>query len=359
MWFHSVFLKTLRDHRVAILGWGLGIGVLAPIVFAGVTSVLLTSPQAKNELLTLTRNPALRLFAEPVDVLTPGGYATWRLSMVLPLVAIWALLTVSRTLRGEEEHGGLDTLLSVPRSRLRIAAEKLAAVALSLLLIGLLISALAFAGAAAIGVDLAPGRAFLFGLNTSLFALVFGAIALLVSQFTSEARTAAGITGILLGLSFVLTSASRVVSGGEWIGQLSPLHFFELNKPLVASYAVHWGAMTVMAVLASVLTVPGVVLFTRRDIGAPIALPMLHFPERRRPHEIPFRAWSLQSVFARNLSTAARSAMWWSVAVGCYTLMLTTLLRQLQHDIDDLIADLVRSNPSTARSSPASRTAAV
>ena len=345
MWFHSVFLKTLRDHRVAILGWGLGIGVLAPIVFAGVTSVLLTSPQAKNELLTLTRNPALRLFAEPVDVLTPGGYATWRLSMVLPLVAIWALLTVSRTLRGEEEHGGLDTLLSVPRSRLRIAAEKLAAVALSLLLIGLLISALAFAGAAAIGVDLAPGRAFLFGLNTSLFALVFGAIALLVSQFTSEARTAAGITGILLGLSFVLTSASRVVSGGEWIGQLSPLHFFELNKPLVASYAVHWGAMTVMAVLASVLTVPGVVLFTRRDIGAPIALPMLHFPERRRPHEIPFRAWSLQSVFARNLSTAARSAMWWSVAVGCYTLMLTTLLRQLQHDIDDLIADLVRSNP--------------
>jgi putative exporter of polyketide antibiotics len=108
---------------------------------------------------------------------------------------------------------------------------------------------------------------------------------------------------------------------------------------------VRWGALTVMAVLASVLTVPGVVLFTRRDIGAPIALPMLHFPERRRPDEIPFRAWSLQSVFARNLSTAARSAMWWSVAVGCYTLMLTTLLRQLQHDIDDLIADLVRSNP--------------
>src|SRR4029077_10185058 len=101
--------------------------------------------------------------------LTPGGYATWRLSMVLPLVSIWALLTVSRTLRGEEEHGGLDALLSVPRSRLRIAVEKLAAVAVSLLLIGLLISVLALAGALAIGLRLASGRALLFGLNTSLF----------------------------------------------------------------------------------------------------------------------------------------------------------------------------------------------
>jgi len=345
VWFRSIFLKTLREHRAAILGWGLGMGVLTPMVFVGATRVLFTSPEATNELLALTRNPALRLFAEPVDVLTPGGYATWRLSLVLPLVAIWALLTVSRTLRGEEEHGGLDTLLSVPHSRLRIAAEKLAAVAVSLLLIGLLTSLLALAGAMAIDMRLAWDRALLFGLNTSLFALVFGAIALVVSQFTSEARTAAGITGILLGLSFVLTSASRVLSGGEWIGRLSPLHFFELNKPLVASYAVHWGAMTVLAALAGVLTAAGVALFTRRDIGAPVALPLLHLPERRRPHEIPFRTWSLQSVFARNVSTAARSALWWGVAVGCYTMMLTALLRQLQRELDDLIADLARGNP--------------
>ena len=98
-----------------------------------------SSPQAQAELLALTQNPALRLFAEPIDVLTPGAYTTWRLSLVLPLLAVWALLTVSRTLRGEEEHGALDTLLSVPRSRRRIAAEKLAAVATALLLIGLLI----------------------------------------------------------------------------------------------------------------------------------------------------------------------------------------------------------------------------
>ena len=97
MWFRNVFLKTLRDCRVAILGWGLGLGALAPIIFAGVPILLGSSPASAGEVLALTRNPAVRLFAEPVDVLSPGGYATWRLSMVLPILAIWALLAVSRT----------------------------------------------------------------------------------------------------------------------------------------------------------------------------------------------------------------------------------------------------------------------
>ena len=345
MWFRSVFLKTLRDYRVPILGWGLGMGVLAPIIFAGVSSVFDSSPQAQAELLALTRNPALRLFAEPVDVLTPGGWATWRLSLVLPLLAVWALLTVSRTLRGEEEHGALDTLLSVPRSRRRIAAEKLAAVATALLLIGLLIAVFAFAGASAIGVELGASRALLFGLNTTLFALVFGALALVVSQFTREGRTAAGGTGVLLGLSFVLTSAGRVVAGGEWMGQLSPLYYFERNKPLVAGYALDWSAMIVMAALASVLTAVGIALFARRDVGAPVVSPVLRRRARRPARGLPLRAWSLRSVFARNVSGATRPALWWGVGVGCYTMLLTALLAQLQRNMIDLLGDLARSGP--------------
>ncbi len=28
MWFKSIYLKTLRDFRIAILGWGAGMGLL-------------------------------------------------------------------------------------------------------------------------------------------------------------------------------------------------------------------------------------------------------------------------------------------------------------------------------------------
>src|SRR4029079_1257631 len=103
----------------------------------------------------------------------------------------------------EEERGSLDLLLSVPRSRSRIAAEKVAAIGAALLLMGLLISLLAFAGGKLTGVGLGPGAAFFFGLNIALLASVFGSLALLVSQFTRERRPAAGTSGALLALSFV------------------------------------------------------------------------------------------------------------------------------------------------------------
>src|ERR1044071_5376651 len=181
VWLRSVFLKTLRDCRLAILAWGIGLGVLVPVTFAGV-SLVLASAVGREEILALTQNPVMRVFAEPVQVETPGGYATWRLSMLLPALAVWALLAVSRITRGEEESGGLDLLLSLPRSRERVIVEKLTAIAVALILMGGLIAALSFAGARITHVDLGLDRAILFGMNTALFALVFAALAFVIAQ---------------------------------------------------------------------------------------------------------------------------------------------------------------------------------
>ena len=347
MWLRNVFLKTLRDCRVPILGWGLGLGALVPMIFAGVP-ILFASPGGREQVLALTRNPVVRLFAEPVDVLSPGGYATWRLSMLLPMLGIWALLAVTRVTRGEEESGALDLLLSVSGSRRRVVVEKLAAVATALVLIGALIAVLALAGARAANVELAPRHAFLFGLNTALFALVFGALAFVISQFTQERRPAAGATGILLGASFVLTSASRAVPNGEWIGRLSPLYYYELNKPLVTGYPANVGGLLLMAALAVVLTVMGLALFLSRDIGAPYVLLERYLPHRLPRRTLPMQSWSLQSLMTRNARRMAGPALWWGVGLGTYSLLLTALLRQVQQNLNDLLAGLARSNPRYA-----------
>jgi ABC-2 type transport system permease protein len=146
MWLRNVFLKTLWDCRVPILGWGLGLGTIAPIVFAS-GIFLLARPEGREGVLGLTRIWAIRVFAEPVDVLTPRGYATWRMALVLPMLAVWALMAVSRTTRGEEESGAFDLLLSVAGSRLKVIAQKLAALAAALVVIGVLIGALTLAAA--------------------------------------------------------------------------------------------------------------------------------------------------------------------------------------------------------------------
>ena len=44
VWFRSIFLKTLRDYRVAILGWGVGMGLVILSPMASV-STLINTPQ--------------------------------------------------------------------------------------------------------------------------------------------------------------------------------------------------------------------------------------------------------------------------------------------------------------------------
>ncbi len=52
MWFTNVFLRTLRDFRIAILGWGLGMGLVMFEVEATVSS-LISTPAARATLVSL------------------------------------------------------------------------------------------------------------------------------------------------------------------------------------------------------------------------------------------------------------------------------------------------------------------
>ncbi len=164
MWFKSIYLKTLRDFRIAILGWGAGMGLLLYAILAAVPS-LITTPQARASLVSLASSFAW--IADPIAVDTPGGYATWKYGFTILIIAIWPLLACSRLLRGEEERGSLDALLSLPRGRGRVALEKLSAVWTALLGMGLIIALLAFAGGQTAHANFGLDGALLYGLNLS------------------------------------------------------------------------------------------------------------------------------------------------------------------------------------------------
>ena len=135
-------------------------------------------------------------------------------------------------LRGEEERGSLDVLLSVPRPRVGVALEKVAAMWCALLAMGVLIGMLAFAGGQKFGGEFGVGEALLFGLNVALVCAVIGGVALLISQFTQEQGPAAGWTAGLLLVFIVMDMVHRVVPNTEWISRLSPIHYYNPTKPL-------------------------------------------------------------------------------------------------------------------------------
>src|SRR3989442_3156570 len=71
MWLRSVFLKTLRDYRIPILGWGIGMGLVVVSPMASVAT-LLTTPQAREQLVSLAATFAWN--ADVVAVDTIGGF---------------------------------------------------------------------------------------------------------------------------------------------------------------------------------------------------------------------------------------------------------------------------------------------
>jgi polyether ionophore transport system permease protein len=338
MWFTSVFLKTLRDFRIAILGWGVGMGLATFEVQATVGS-LVSTPAARATLVSLASSFAWN--ADPVAVDTVGGYATWKVGIFFLLVAIWPLMACSRLLRGEEERGSLDVLLSLPRGRLRVALEKLAAVWTALLLMGLLIALITFAGGKSFNADYSLGDALLFGLNLVLICGVFGSIALLLSQFTQERGTAAGVTGGLLLVFIVLDMVHRVIPGTEWLSRLSPFYYYNLSKPLVPSYGTNPGAMLVLLGLSVLLSGAALWLFVRRDVGATVALPsFLRLPERTVLPEqaLPVNAWSLRSVYARSLAKMAFPTFWWTLGIAGFAAWMVVVVKQIEGQLKTLSA---------------------
>ncbi|HKW71837.1 MAG TPA: ABC transporter permease subunit [Candidatus Dormibacteraeota bacterium] len=323
----SIYLKTLRDYRIGILGWGLGWGALIAAIYSTVPA-LVSTPGARAALIAL--GPSFAWFAEPIKIDTSGGYATWKYGLTVLVVALWPMLAESRFIRGEEERGSIDVLLSVPRARARVALEKVAAMWSALALMALLIGVLAFGGARKAGVDASFVSTLLFGLNMALIAAFFGAVALLISQFTQERRTAAGLTAGLLLVFAVMDMAHRVISGTEWISRLSPVYYYNLSKPLIPGYGADAGGMLLLLALSLVLTGAAIWLFARRDVGGVVSGPaFLRLPERpAKPAVLPVNHWSLGSVYRRGLAMVAVPAFWWTLAIAGFGAWFVLIAKQ-------------------------------
>lgn len=336
MWFRNVYLKTLREFRIGIFGWGIGTGLLMYIVLSAFPS-LVTTAQARASLVALSQG--FNWLSAPIAVDTPGGYATFKYGGTILLICIWALSTGTRVLRGEEEQGRLDVLLAVPESRLRIAVEKLAAIWTALLAMGVLIALLTYAGGVRVQASYSVGDAALFALNIILTCGLFAGLALFISQFTQERGTAAGLTGALFVLAIVLDMVHRVLKGADWVSQLSPVYYYNLNKPLVPGWTVNPVGYAVLLGSAIVFSAAAIFLFVRRDVGGTVPLPAwLRLPQRAPSRVLPVREWSLQSLYSRSLAMIGRATMWWTLGIAGFAVWMVVIVKQTEAQLASIAA---------------------
>jgi len=335
VWFKNIFLKTLRDYRVAIIGWGIGMGLTIVSPMASVAT-LISTPAQRAALAAVAAQFSWN--ADSVAVTTIGGYATFKIGIFVFIACIWPLLAASRMLRGEEDRGSLDVLLSAPRSRVDIALHKVAAMWTALLLIGLISGVIAYLGGLAFKADFSLVDGLLWGLNLALIGMVFGGVALLISQFTHERGPAAGATAGLLLLFIVLDMVHRIFSGADWLSKLSPMYYYNLSKPIIPSYGSSAGGMLVQFAIAVVLAAAAIWLFARRDVRDVVQLPW-NIRLSRQPaasKALPAGDWTLRSFYARSLGQIAMPTFWWTLGFAAFAAWMIVAVHQLADKLNAL-----------------------
>jgi ABC-2 type transport system permease protein len=313
----SVFDKTLRDSRAALLGMATLLGVWVAV---GGQTMMTTygTEAARAELAAMSTSlpPILRgLYGNPVRVDTLGGFLSWHYGAYFAmLVGLWSILALSSTLAGEARRGSLDLVAITPLSRRRIAFEKVVAHIVALALVAVVLSVSALAAGAGLarfeGDRIDPAAAAAFGVGVLLQGLVAGAVAFALAPVLGQGA-AAGMAGTIMLGGYVLHSYRTVVPAFDAIEELTWFSWAAGHIPLAGLW--DWPAVLLTAAVSLALLAAGVEAFARRDIGVTVRLPLpalsAAYPGTGGP-------------LSRTLADLLPRALAWGVGIGGYGLFM-------------------------------------
>ncbi|HEY0473877.1 MAG TPA: ABC transporter permease [Kribbella sp.] len=239
---------------------------------------------------TTNASPALvSLYGRVFDPTSLGEVSLFKMTAFgALLVALLAAMIVVRHTRTEEETGRLELLSAGVLGRYASVTAALIVSAGMVIVIGLL-TALSL-----IGTGLPAAGSFAFGLTWASAGLAFAGVGALTAQLSEGARTANGLTAVVLGISYVLRAIgdSAADGGARWVSWLSPIGWAQQIRAYAGD---RWFAALLPLALLVVLVAGAFALVRRRDVGAglvrPRPGPATAAPSLRSPLAL---AWRLQ-----------------------------------------------------------------
>jgi ABC-2 type transport system permease protein len=261
----------------------------------------------------LARNPAIRtLFGEPVALDDPGGFTVWRTGTVLAV----------RIIRGEEEAGRWDALLSGRMSLAETVSRHLSVLAVAPVLAG------TATAAAMIAADAGAAGAVVHGLGMAAVGLFFVGVGGVAAQVFPSRSAASGAAVAVLVVGLLVRMGGDGVAALAWVRWWSPFGLVALTRPYEANRGL---PVTVLAIAAAALYTLAVRLAARRDVGGAILAPSTGRTARRA---------LLGSVGAFAVRRTLRPLVGWSIAIGAYFGLIGLIARSL--------TDFLTSNPQFA-----------
>jgi ABC-2 type transport system permease protein len=272
--FGSVFGKTVRDGRWAIVGFAAVIALIelvTIVAYVGEFDTPLKRAALAGQMAALPPMFA-GLLGPATNIETLAGFVSWRSLGFMPvIVGVWSIVALSGTIAGEAGRGSLELLLATPHRRASIAMQKVAAHVAALAV------ALGIAGVVTWAVMAAmaqlPGDAATLGAVLAMFLWIFllalagGAAAFAAGPFLTRSA-AGGIGAALLFGTFIVNAYADLVPGFDVLQRLSMFDWTETFRPMVDSW--DWLPLLGVAVLDLGLLGVGVAAFGRRDLGSTV-----------------------------------------------------------------------------------------
>jgi beta-exotoxin I transport system permease protein len=263
----SVLGRSLHEIRRSFGWWALGIVGYVALIVAVWPTVKGTPAIEKLHNSYPEALKAFTSFGGGVDFGTPAGYLGAELfSFMMPLLLLVAGIGAgARSIAGEEEAGTLDLLLANPLSRVRLALEKLGAVAIELIALGIVLLAALEVSARVAGMRIAFDKLAAASVSAVLLALAFGAIAFLLGAAMGHRGRAVGIASALAVAAYLLNSLASLIKGIESLRPISPFYHYAASDPLHSGLQA--GHVLVLAGIILVASAAAPLLFDRRDLA--------------------------------------------------------------------------------------------
>ncbi|MGD0312605.1 MAG: ABC transporter permease subunit [Acidimicrobiales bacterium] len=249
--------------------WGYIFGIAIASSAISYTTIYKTQAQ-RNALATAygSNKATSALFGPAPGLQTVAGFTVFKISMTLMILgAVWGLLTSTRLLRGEEDGGRWELLLTGQTTRRGAVVQAFAGLGCGVLALWALAAVITIITGLDSKVDIAAGAALYFALATVATAIMFLAVGALTSQLGATRRQAASYAAVFLGLAYAVRMIADAGVGLHGLIWASPLGWVEELHPLTSPQPLALVPITCFTVAAAVIAVG---LAGRRDVGASI-----------------------------------------------------------------------------------------
>jgi len=257
----NLLKHELFSRRYAILGWGVGMALFEMMYLSII-------PEMGEQMKTLADLPLYEKMG--IDMGSFEGFiASSVIGTLTLMLGIYAIMTSTETLAGEEDRGTLELIVATPLSRWRIVSAKAAAVSVAALLI------LAIAGVpsafvlraikTSVEIDVTPVQLFWATLSVWPLTVTLLMLGLFLGAYLPNRRTAALVVTVVFIASYLGEMLTGFVQSLDFAKPLSLFYYFDSTAAMFSQGA-QPRDLAVLFGLAALFFVLALLSFQRRDI---------------------------------------------------------------------------------------------